>query len=128
MQHKRKNMNKAYQKEYKKSYNLKNKIITFPLSNIFYEELRKRSIYYDLSVNSFSKHIVTNFLNNERNPLLTKEKAKLMQNYIHISRGIANNINQIAYNSNIGEFVDINILISSLKHYEDEFKKYITNL
>lgn len=121
-------MNKAYQKEYKKSYNLKNKIITFPLSNIFYEELRKRSIYYDLSVNSFSKHIVTNFLNNERNPLLTKEKAKLMQNYIHISRGIANNINQIAYNSNIGEFVDINILISSLKHYEDEFKKYITNL
>lgn len=121
-------MNTNYQKEYKKSYKLKNKIITFPLTNIFYEELRKRSIYFDLSVNSYSKHIITNFLNDEKNPLLTKEKAQFLQQYIHISRGIANNINQIAYNSNIGEFVDINILISSLKHYEDEFKKFITKV
>lgn len=121
-------MNKTYQKEYKKQYNQKNKIITFPLSNIFFEEIRKRSIYYDLSVNSYAKHIITQFLNTDTPSLLIKEKQDFINEYIRISRGIANNINQIAYSSNIGEKIDISILINSLKHYEDEFKKYITNI
>ena len=51
-----------------------------------------------------------------------------MREYLHISRGIANNINQIAYKSNIDEIVDINILINSLKTYEEEFKKFISKV
>jgi len=119
-------MNKDYQKRYKESYKQKNKIVTFPLSNIFYEELRKRSIYYDLSVNSYTKHLVTDFLNNNTNTLLTKDRVAYIDEYIRITRGIANNINQLAYSSHIGKYIDENILINSLKYYEEEFKKFIS--
>ena len=37
-------MSSDYQKRYKQKYKSENKIVTFPLSNIFYEELRKRSM------------------------------------------------------------------------------------
>ncbi len=119
-------MNNNYQKEYKRSYKQKNKIVTFPLSNIFYEELRKRSIYYDLSVNAYAKHIVTNFLNSDSTALLSKDRAQYIQEYIRITRGVATNINQIAHKTNMGDEIDISILINSLKHYEDEFKKFIS--
>lgn len=120
-------MNKDYKKQYRENYKEKNKIVTFPLSNIFYEELCKKSIYYDLSVNAYTKSIITKFLNNDTSPLLSKDRSEYIKQYIHISRGIANNINQIAHTGNMGEYIDINILIHSLKHYEDEFKKFITN-
>ena len=59
---------------------------------------------------------------------MTQEQKEFIREYIHISRGIANNINQIAYKSNIDEVIDINILINSLKSYEDEFKKFISKV
>jgi hypothetical protein len=119
-------MTKTYQKEYKQSYKQKNKIVTFPLSNIFYEQLRKKSIYYDLTVNSYTKTIVTNFLNSDTSGLLSTDRANYIQEYIRISRGIATNINQIAHKTNMEDYIDINILIRSLQHYEEEFKKFIS--
>lgn len=119
-------MNNEYQSNYKKIYNQKNKIVTFPLSNAFYDELRKRAIILDLKTNTYAKNVVTNFLNNSVVKSLSIEQKEFIREYVHISRGIANNINQIAYKSNIGEQIDINILINSLKTYEDEFKKFIT--
>ncbi len=117
-----------YQKEYKKQYNEKNKIVTFPLSNAFYTELKRRAIILDIKPNSYAKHITTEFLNNNVLKTLTSEQKELIRDYIHISRGIANNINQIAHKTNINETIDINILISSLKTYEDEFKKFISKV
>jgi len=117
---------KNYQKEYKKSYNSKNKIVTFPLSVAFHEELRRRATYLDLKTNSYAKSIVTTFLNNETPKILSYEQKEFISEYIRISRGIANNINQIAHKTNITEQVDINILINALKGYEEEFKKFIT--
>jgi len=119
---------KDYQKAYKKVYKEKNKIITFPLSNIFYDELYKRSVYYDVAINSYAKSIVTNFLNSGTPKSLSKEKTAFIKEYMQISRGIATNINQIAYKTNIGDTIDINILINSLRHYEDEFKKFISKV
>lgn len=119
---------KDYQSEYKKQYVQKNKIVTFPLSNAFYNELKRRAIIVDLKTNSYSKNIVTSFLNNNVPKTLSKEQKEFIQQYIHISRGIANNINQIAYTCNIGEVIDINILINSLKTYEEEFKKFISKV
>lgn len=117
--------NKEYQSNYKKLYNEKNKIVTFPLSNIFYEELNKRAVIVDVKANTFAKNIVTAFLNNNVPKSLTTEEKKLIKDYIQISRGIANNINQIAHKTNLGEQVDINILISSLQKYEEEFKRFV---
>lgn len=118
--------NKDYQKEYKKSYNDKNKIVTFPLSVAFYDELKRRATYLDLKTNSYSKSIITTFLNNSTPKILSYEQKEFINDYIRISRGIANNINQIAHKTNMTEQIDINILINSLKQYEDEFKKFIT--
>ena len=114
-----------YQKTYKKSYNQKNKIVTFPLSVAFFDELNRRAIISDIKVNSYAKNIITSRLNNSVPQMLTNEKKELIGEYIRISRGIANNINQIAYSSNIGEQINISILINALKSYEDEFKQFI---
>lgn len=115
-----------YQKEYKKSYKQKNKIVTFPLSIAFYDELKRRAIYLDVKTNSYAKNIITAFLNNSTPKILSYEQKEFINEYIRISRGIANNINQIAHKTNLNETIDINILINALRIYEDEFKKFIT--
>ncbi|WP_321778644.1 plasmid mobilization relaxosome protein MobC [Sulfurimonas sp.] len=120
-------MNKNdYQKTYKQGYKQINKFVTFPVKNIFYEELRKRSFLHDLSVNAYAKTIVTNFLSTERILVFTKEETEYINQYIRISRGIATNINQIAHKTNIGEYIDTNILLNSLQRLEVEFKKFIS--
>lgn len=122
-------MNKQdYQKEYKKSYNQKNKIVTFPLSVAFYDELKRRAIFLDLKTNSYAKSIITTFLNNDTPKTLSLEQKEFISEYIRISRGIANNINQIAHQTNIDKQIDISILINALKNYEEEFKKFITKV
>ena len=117
--------NENYQQNYKKQYNEKNKIITFPLSNAFYTELKRRAVISDIKTNSYAKSILVEYLNNNIFKPLSEEESMYIKEYIHISRGIANNINQLAYKSNINEQVDISILIQSLKAYEEEFKKFI---
>ena len=117
---------KDYQKEYKKSYNQKNKIVTFPLSVAFYDELKRRAIFLDLKTNSYAKSIVTSYLNNNTLNILSYEQKEFIGEYIRISRGIANNINQIAHQTNIDKQIDIDILINALKTYEEEFKKFIS--
>lgn len=120
--------NTDYKSEYKKRYNEKNKIVTFPLSNAFYNELKKRAFINDLKTNSFAKFIMTSYLNNNVPDVLAKEKKELINEYIRISRGIANNINQIAHKTNIEDTIDIHILLNSLRSYEEEFKKFITKV
>lgn len=118
--------NRDYQEKYKKSYNDKNKIVTFPLSVAFFDELRKRAMYLDLKTNSYAKSIITAFLNNSTPKTLSFEQKEFINDYIRISRGIANNINQIAHKTNMSEQIDINILINSLRKYEEEFKNFIS--
>lgn len=115
-----------YQKNYKQQYNMENRIVTFPLKKEFYNELLRKSVFYDLSVNTYCKTIVLNSLNNDTTMPLTSAEQEHISKYIHISRGIANNINQIAHKTNINGTIDVDILIKSLKHYEDEFKKFIS--
>lgn len=117
--------NENSQKEYRKKYNIENKIVTFPLKIPFYNELKRRSVIFDSSTNSYAKMIVTNFLNNETVSTLTNEQKEYLNQYIRISRGIANNINQIAHQTNIEKQIDVNIFIQMLKKYEDTFNQYI---
>jgi hypothetical protein len=121
-------MREEYQKQYKQKYLEKKRIITFPLDNAFYVELSRRSVISNLSTNTYAKSIITTYLNNEKPIMLTSLQEHQITEYIRISRGIANNINQIAYNSNIGQTVDINILLRSLQEYEERFDEIITKL
>ncbi len=92
---------KDYQKMYKQSYLSTNKIITFPIHIDVYEDLNKRALYFNLSSNSFAKKILTSFLQNTSLNTLSIEEREFINEYMHISRGIANNINQIAHKTNI---------------------------
>jgi len=118
-----------YQKSYKKyHYKKTRKIITFPLLLEEFEILKNQAKKMGMSNNKMAKEIVLNHLDSQSQNFQTKEQLDLIKEYMRISRGIATNINQMAYSSNIGEMVDINILIASLKNYEDEFKTLVSKV
>lgn len=118
-----------YLKNYKHfHYSRTRQIVSFPLLTDDFEALKIRADTLDMKATKLAKEVVLNFIENSPNQFMTKEQWELVQSYIRISRGIANNINQIAYKANIGEFIDVNILISALKMYEDEFRLLIAKL
>ena len=118
-----------YLKNYKKfHYTKTRKIVTVPLLNEEYEKLEIKASNIGIKVNKLAKDILLAYNDNTSSNHYTKEQKDILQEYMRISRGIATNINQMAYNSNIGEMVDINILINSLKKYEDEFKKLVEKI
>ncbi len=119
---------KEYQRNYKIFYKQKNKIVTFPLSNAFYKQLKKRANFAKVKSNTYAKNIVISFLNNSKLKTLSPEQKEFISKYIHISRWVANNINQIAFKTNINEKIDIDVLITTLKKYEEKFKDFITNI
>jgi len=116
-----------YQKAYKKEYFKKNKIVTLTLSNEQFEDIRARSELYGTSVNVYTKSIIVYSLINEPLNMLSTKQNEFIVQYMRTSRGIATNINQIAHSANIGEQIDITILINALKSYEDKFTEFITN-
>lgn len=118
-----------YQKSYKKyHYKKTRKIITFPLLLEEFETLKIKAEKIGTSSNKLAKEILLNHLDSQPQNFQSKEQLDLIKEYMRISRGIATNINQIAHSSNIGEVVDINILIGSLKNYEDEFKALVSKV
>jgi len=120
---------KEYLQNYKKyHYSKTRKIVTFPLLIEDYKVLLQRAEKSDITVNSMSKELILNFLENTPSTFISLEQKELFSEYMRISRGVANNINQIAHSSNMGEMIDINILISSLKKYEDEFRNLLSKL
>lgn len=120
---------KEYYKTYQKyHYQKTRKMVTFALLNVEHEKLKTNATKFGITSNTLAKNIILNYLDNVPNTFQTTEQKKLLQEYMRISRGIATNINQMAYNSNIGQSVDINILINSLKNYEDEFKKLLSKV
>ena len=120
---------REYLKNYKKyHYSKTRKVITFPLLLDDYNAFKQRAEDIGISVNKMIKELALNYLENKPQDFQTKEQKALLQEYIRISRGIATNINQMAYSANIGEVVDIKILIGSLKRYEDEFKALLSKI
>jgi len=117
---------KEYYKNYQKYYYKKTrKMVTFALLNEEHNILKALADKTGVTPNALAKTITLNYLNKLPNSFQTTEQKKLIQEYMRISRGIATNINQIAYRTNLGDMVDMNILINSLKKYEDEFKKLL---
>lgn len=119
---------KDYLKQYRElHYKKTRKIVSFPLLNDDFVLLEKASAKLKQSNNTLAKNIVLNFINSYKEPFISDEQKAVIREYIRISRGIANNINQLAYRANIGEFVDINILLGELKYLEDAFSHFIAN-
>jgi hypothetical protein len=117
-----------YQKHYRKYYRTRKRVISFPLENDEYEKLLLFANSRNISANKLTRELVVNFVNANNAPIISKRQEEMIAEYIRVSRGIANNINQLAYRANIGEYIDVNILISMLKSHEDGFKNLITKL
>lgn len=120
---------KIYQQNYKKyHYKKTRKVVEFPLLVDEYNELKKRADKVGVTANKLVKDLVLDYLENRPSAFLSEDQKHLLQEYMRISRGIATNINQMAHSSNVGETIDIAILINSLKHYEDEFKNLVSKM
>lgn len=117
---------KEYIKLYKEFHYAKTrKIVTFPLMISEFERLASFVKNTDMTPNTMSKKIVLDFLLSQNDPFLSEEQKTFVREYIRISRGIANNINQLAYKANIGEFVDIKMLFNELQRLENAFNQLI---
>ena len=120
---------KEYLKNYKTHYyNRTRKIVTFPLLLEDYSILSQRAKKSGITVNSMSKQVILHFIENTPSDFISVKQQELIQEYMRISRGIAVNINQMSHASNIGQMVDVNILIQSLKTYEDAFRNLVSKL
>ncbi|MEA2027568.1 MAG: plasmid mobilization relaxosome protein MobC [Campylobacterota bacterium] len=118
-----------YLKNYKKyHYKKTRKIVTVPLLIEEFETLKNQADKMGVKTNKLAKEILLAHTQNKKPSLDTTQQKELIREYMRISRGIATNINQIAHSSNMGDTIDINVLINSLKAYEDEFKKLIKSL
>lgn len=114
-----------YMKYYRQYYKTKKSIVTFAIDNNEFDKLKKFALSKDMSVNSLAKEILSHFVDTTKNISLSIQQEEIIKDYIRVNRGIANNINQIAFKTNIGEYIDINILLKSLKDNEDKFKALI---
>lgn len=112
-----------YNKLYKDNYYLKTrKIITFALLNDEYEKLSKVATNLGISSNSYAKNIVLNFLENRPYTELSSTQKELINTFIRQTRGVANNINQIAHQTNLnGVFLNHEMLLHEVKKLEDNF-------
>lgn len=124
-----KNMSKnEYNKLYKDNYyNKTRKIVTFPLLNTEHKILENVANKVELSPNSYAKNIVTNFLHNKEYMELSTTQKEIISSFIRQTRGVANNINQIAYQANSnGYFYNFEMLLQNLKRLEDDFKELVS--
>jgi hypothetical protein len=119
---------REYNKYYRQYYKTQKKKVTVPLDIEEYNKLESFAKKRDITTNKLSKEILENFINSKSEISIPKEQEKLIKEFIRVSRGIATNINQIAYKSNIQDHIDINLLLNSLKKNEDNFKKLVTDL
>jgi hypothetical protein len=119
---------KEYMKHYRNYYNSIKKPVTFYLINDDYFKLEEFAVSRGVSVNKFAKESITNFIHSNNSPNLSKAQVDTIKEYMRVSRGIANNINQLALRANIGEHIDINVLLKSLYDYENRFKDLVKKL
>jgi hypothetical protein len=75
-----------------------------------------------ISSNSYAKNIVLNFLENRPYTELSSTQKELINTFIRQTRGVANNINQIAHQTNLnGVFLNHEMLLHEVKKLEDNF-------
>jgi hypothetical protein len=117
-----------YNKNYKEyHYKKVKRIITFPVLVDEHKKLEEYAKTVSVTTNTLAKNIVLNFLNGATVPALSEEQKRYANEYMRISRGIANNINQLAKSSNIGNHIDVNLVITELMRLENAFNSYIKN-
>ena len=119
-------MNEEKRKEYLKKHKNGTKRVSLTFTNKEFKELEKLAKSYKLNPTTFLKKVYLGTKNNDN--ILTADTSKELKVLTFLIRNIANNINQIAYSSNIFKFVSEPKRISeNLAELERVIKKFINN-
>jgi hypothetical protein len=119
-------VDKNYHKEYRKDYDKKTKYVTVSIPISEYEELEKQAKKEGVKVSTLLKNMALAYM--QTKTLTPKAIEDRLSEFIFLMRNIANNINQIARNSNLlKHLVEENGLLMELKKIEDLVKEYTLN-
>lgn len=115
-----------YLKEYRKRYKKRVKRITLTLNLKEYQELEKEAKNENISINQLSKKMIFAYKN--QSFLLPKNLNENLREFIFLVRNIANNINQIAKQSNSLKLAfNIPKIFKNLQDLEEQVKKFVSN-
>lgn len=119
-------VDKNYHKEYRKDYDKKTKYVTVSIPISEYEELEKQAKKEGVKVSTLIKNMTLAYM--QTKTLTPKAIEDRLSEFIFLMRNVANNINQIARNSNLlKHLVEENGLLMELKNMEDLVKEYTLN-
>jgi len=117
----------AYQKEYWSNYKTKKKRVQprINLTESEYKLFHQLATDENTSVSKLIKNMAIAY--EQESFLLPQSHLEQIQEFVHLVRNIANNINQIAHHSNsIKSVVNEGRIFEHLKSLEDEFKIFIS--
>ena len=119
-------VDKNYHKEYRKDYDKKTKYVTISIPISEYEELEKRAKKEGVKVSTLLKNMALAYM--QTKTLIPSSIEDRLSEFIFLMRNVANNINQIARNSNLlKHLVEEESLLMELKKMEDLVKEYTLN-
>lgn len=119
-------VDKNYHKEYRKDYDKKTKYVTVSIPISEYEELEKQAKKEGVKVSTLLKNMALAYM--QTKTLIPSSIEARLSEFIFLMRNVANNINQIARNSNLlKHLVEEESLLMELKKMEDLVKEYTLN-
>lgn len=117
---------KEYLKRYQEDYYKKKKRINITISQKEYKEFKKIAEKENLKVSSLVKQMAIAY--KEEKYLIPYSIESKLSEFVRKIRGIANNVNQIAYNTNIfSGYFNTEDFFKTLKSLEDQVTEFINN-
>lgn len=115
-----------YHKEYRKTYEKKVKYVTVSIPVAEYKELEKIAKKEKIKVSALVKNMTLAYM--QTKTLVPSSIEERLNEFVFLMRNVANNINQIARNSNtVKHLADENGLLMEIKKMEDLVKEYTLN-
>jgi glutathionyl-hydroquinone reductase len=112
-------------KEYRKNNPQVTKRVSVTLSAEEYNLLKKQAESHNITPTKQLKKLAFSQLKNQEN--YPQEVRKSLHEFVHILRGVSNNINQLAHHSNTFEtIVDQNKVFQQLFQLENEVKQFLS--
>lgn len=114
---------KNYHKEYKKEYAKTHKNITISATLKEYEELEKKAKKENVKVTTLTRNMAFAYM--QQKTFVPSDIGERLDDLRFLIRNVANNVNQIAHNSNlVGKLVDENNFLMEIKKLEDAVFDY----
>jgi len=113
-----------YLREYRKSYKGIRRRMTITLTNEEYERVCGEAKKHDEAPTSYLYRLAISALDNQ--PVLSHEAEEQARSFVHLIRGIANNLNQMArYSHTMRGMLDEREIGYQLQYMEEAYRKFL---